>query len=402
MIDRCGDRQCKYDGLEKSPFHLFAESLPVMLQVALLLFACGLCQYMWSINTSVTYVLISLTALGVAFYVAIVIVGTSSYASPFQTPMSILLRGQWNQVRHRVATFVIHSKRVLSWTPSLLTVPLENIQVQQPEPWLKSMDLNTIRRTNTNDLWCVSWVLRSITDPEALDAAIRLAGVIRWFDDGINIEPPYGLIVSILAACFDSTGKLYPGSRDRAYYSGRAILWIHALAMCKSQEIFPFPIMEYTAPGLDPDLEHLLFVSGAQSVGSRFIRMLNIHQCTPSHSQWISNTLLHLSWANRTVLDFGFIPDCISSTDETTTPLNATLNRLLVWCIFLESPVEEEVLKIQDKSYDIWCFCSSSCSHYSSPVITWNASSTSCPKRLLRPSMALRLSANSSRTCYAT
>jgi len=57
-------------------------------------------------------------------------------------------------------------------------LPLENIQVQQSEPWLKPKDLVITRRTNTNDVRCVSWVLRHITDPEALDAAVRLPGTI--------------------------------------------------------------------------------------------------------------------------------------------------------------------------------------------------------------------------------
>ena len=82
------------------------------------------------------------------------------------------------------------------------------------------------------------------TDPEALEAAIRLAGVVRWFNDGINADPNYDLIVSTLDAGFGSTGKLYPGARDRAYYSARAMVWIHALARCKSEEFasgFPLP-----------------------------------------------------------------------------------------------------------------------------------------------------------------
>ena len=33
MIERCGDRQRKRDGLEKWPLHYFVESLPLMLQV---------------------------------------------------------------------------------------------------------------------------------------------------------------------------------------------------------------------------------------------------------------------------------------------------------------------------------------------------------------------------------
>ena len=76
MIERCGDRQRKFDGLEKWSLHLFIKSLPVILQAALFLLACGLCLRMWSINASVAWVLISLTGVGIVFYVAIVIAGT--------------------------------------------------------------------------------------------------------------------------------------------------------------------------------------------------------------------------------------------------------------------------------------------------------------------------------------
>ena len=79
MIERCGDRQRKFDGLKKWPFHLFIEGLPVMLQLAVLLLAGGLSRYMWSVNISVAYVVISFTVLGILFYIGTVAAGTSSY-----------------------------------------------------------------------------------------------------------------------------------------------------------------------------------------------------------------------------------------------------------------------------------------------------------------------------------
>jgi len=189
---------------------------------------------------------------------------------------------------------------------------------------MKPKDLAIVRRTNADDVRWVSWILRNITNPEALDAAIRLAGTIRWFDDGIYVNPPYDLVVSTFKACFDPTGKLYPVSRDRAYYSGRAMMRIHTLAMCKSEDFgntFPLPDTGYIAPGFDHDLKHL-------------------------------------TWANQTAFDYEFLLDYISRKHKTKIPLplTATLNLFLVWCIFLDSPVEEEALKIQDKSYDISSF----------------------------------------------
>jgi hypothetical protein len=92
MVERCGDRQRKFDGLERWPFRLCMESLPIMLQIALLLLVCGLSQSMWSVNTSVARVIISFTVFGVLFYIGIVAAGTSSYECPFQTPASTGLR----------------------------------------------------------------------------------------------------------------------------------------------------------------------------------------------------------------------------------------------------------------------------------------------------------------------
>ena len=227
MIERCGDRQSKCDGLEKWPLHFFVESLPMMLQVALLLLACGLCRHMWSINASVARTLITFTGLGVTFYIGVMIAGTLLYACPFQTPASTTLRGPWKKIRDWIISSIIHSKRVLSRTyqmwkrrvrslrhRSLPTIPLEDVQIQQsksaptpdnsPQPqslstldnvpqselWLKPKDLAVVCRTNTDDVRCVSWILKHITDPEALDAALPLAGEIRWFDDGVKVNPP--------------------------------------------------------------------------------------------------------------------------------------------------------------------------------------------------------------------
>ena len=370
MIERCGDRQRKCDGLKKWPLHLFVESLPVMLQVSLLLLACGLCRHMWSVNTSVACTLITLAGLGVLFYIGIVIAGMSSYACPFQTPASITLHSPWKKLRRGIVFLIVHCKRVLPWIHrmwdqcirSLLhhqplpipIIPLEKVQVQQPEQWLKPNELAVIRRMSINDVRCVSWILRNFTDPEALDAAIRLAGMIWWFEDGINAEPPYDLIVSTFHTCFDSNGKVYPGSRDRAYYSGRAIFWIRTLATCKSEEIarmFPLLVARYTAPASDHDLTNILTIHGSWSHNLRFIDLLDINPGhTPSHSQWISNVLLHHSWANQTSLDFDYIQQFIHNTNETTIPLDMMLNRLLALCICLGLPVEEEALKVQDKS----------------------------------------------------
>ena len=418
MIERCGDRQRKFNGLKRWPLHFFVESLPVMLQAALLLLACGLCRHMWSINAPVACTLISFTGVGVVFYIGIVIAGMSSYACPFQTPASIALHDPWKKVRRGIVSLIFHSKRVLSRTYgvrkrgvlSLLhrqsqpTISLEVVQVDRPAQWLSSKDFAIICRTNADDVQCVSWILGNITDPEALDAALPLAGEIRWFGCGVDVEPIYDQIVSTFLSCFDSTRTLYPGSRDRAYYSARAMLWISTLVMFHHR-VFGIhsiiPSGRYTTRAPDPDLEHLLgFIAlDRGSYGSHIEWLLRVYPgCTPLHSQWISNLLLHYSQISDIEID----PSRFSGAHEIkTTPLNAKLNRLLTWCTLLGSPDESEVLLIQNKSYGIFYFAPQ-VPHCSSPVATWNLPYVDYPKQSFRRLMEHPISEHSSRTCYAT
>ena len=437
MIERCGDRQRKCDGLHKWRFHLFVESLPVMLQVALLFLALGLCEHIRSINTTIGYILISLTMLGTLFYAAIVIAGTTSYECPFQTPASMALRSFWEKVEPSVTAALLPittARRSLyqrllrplalslrhAWDAVLarilhvlLSLPLVEVgpRPQHPSlptlqptsqehasplapfyslwknaqrkivhavpclfqavppspaqdipphfevssPWLTPTTLVALRRTNATDARCVSWILRRITDPEALDMGIGLAGTIRWFEDGLDVKPPYELIVTTLRACFNSTGKVQPGLSERAYYSAQAVLWIHVRAMCVSDEFaqrFPLPIIYHDHASLDDDLKDLLGIyRGLDTPGILAWMCAASPRVTPAHQQRTSITLLNLSWANRNVLDvLNPAAEYFLLKSWNTILLGAILNRLLTWCIFLGWPVEEEVLRIQDKS----------------------------------------------------
>ena len=295
-IERCGDRQRKFDGLERWSFRLFIEILPIILQIALILLACGLSRYIWSINMSVARLVISFTFLGLLFYIEIFIAGISSYECPFQTPISMVLRqirdsettwrllanvspgniisltrrnapkflerlsphsvaslvyATWVDARqrffstsHRAYDTIRHPLSCdfsLSHIPSYLhhtatkfghqtiilllridrafgnakhrvvqrirrfrragLLPTSTRDAHHQPPSLIShnsgglrlrvLNLEWIRRQNAADVRCVSWILRNITDPEAIDSAISLAGEIRWFCGDSNYDPPF-------------------------------------------------------------------------------------------------------------------------------------------------------------------------------------------------------------------
>ena len=91
-IERSQNRQRKLDGIIAWYFDHVMESLPLMLQVALLLLGCSLSHYLWEINITVASVVIGVTLFGIIFYIFIVAAGAASERCPYQTPGSNALR----------------------------------------------------------------------------------------------------------------------------------------------------------------------------------------------------------------------------------------------------------------------------------------------------------------------
>ena len=426
IVERCGDRQRKCDGLEKWPFHFFIESLPVILQIALLFLACGLSRYMWSINTSVARVVVSFTVLGILFYVGIVIAGTSSYECPFQTPVSITLRtllyskktrkvlgsfsplktitsfrtgfvsarkslslgvhhvrdtylSSWGilsssvrsgirgirkNIGHRVITLLRAlwnaKQRIIqgirgSEDAALLPIAAGETQDRSEGPqsrlWVSVRNQEALRKLNADNVCSVCWIIRNITDPEALDSAIRLAGTLRWFDGDAEVDPPFDVIVSVFESCFDSNRRLYPGMRARAYLSGRAILQINTRARLKSHECaskYPIPSISWGQVYVsDGDLRCVAFmlkyVGPSANTGGHTFDFLD-----GADSPWMSNLFVDLARADRTLSPVTYRLLCAA---HTTHHKAANPNLLLAWYVFLGGHVEEETFWAADKSY---------------------------------------------------
>jgi len=446
MVERCGDRQRKFDGLKRWPFRLFIESLPIILQIALLLLASGLSRYMWSVNVSVARVVISFTVFGFLFYVGVVVAGTSSYECPFQTPVSIALRYLWGSETARkwlssLSPLNVISRRLLYWKFSVSSIlsgirrMVRNINIghqiiilllqidrafgnakqrmgqgirgfgrtgllpiaistrgghRQPSaphdsPGLRVhvRNLEGIRRQNEDNVRCVCWVLRNITDPEAIDYAVRLAGAIRWFDGDPDHNPPFDLVVSTFETCFDLTGQLYPGMRDRAYFSARAILQINMRARVLSHGHAP----EYLIPPIsadpsqhnDPDFFHLIQMLKRNLNASRPTLLLpDGAKNTQTHSRWLLNSFVDLTRVG---------PNPILQSYESYLTIASTnhqdmiANILLMWCLFLGGNVEEETIWAIDKSYVTFSSFLPACSISCTPVIHWKPFSPSYLQR---------------------
>ena len=277
------------------------------------------------------------------------------------TPQLPSLRDLWEKIQCKLLLAMLRFPP----TPPLSTAP----DTPETSSWLEHETQVTLWRTNANDVRCVSWIIWNITSQEVLDLAIQLAGMILWFDEGLGVVPPYKLIISILKACFDSSGRLRPGSRDRAYYCARAALWIGIRAM-RSQggSGFPRPIIRCNSLLPDRDLQELLEICGLEDTSRILARMYHIPpDVSPEYLQWTSSALLHLSWAKRnTPGAFDMVGDLAVERYMDTIPSAAIVDRLLASCIFLGRSVDGVVLRIQDKSSVIpyfrtpsrsCCFC---------------------------------------------
>ena len=117
-IERSQNRQRKLDGIITWYFDHVMESLPLMLQIALLLLGLALSYYLWEVNITVACVVIGVTSLGVIFYIFIVIAGTAYESCPYQTPLARILRYTFHCIYlytpHRVHV-VISSLIRVSW-----------------------------------------------------------------------------------------------------------------------------------------------------------------------------------------------------------------------------------------------------------------------------------------------
>ena len=213
-------------------------------------------------------------------------------------------------------------------------------------------NLTALQRRNADNARCVCRLLWDIADPEAIDSAIRLPGDIRWFDGDFDHEPPYDLIVYTFERCFSSTQQLHPGMRDRAYFSARAILKIHAGAKLQSRELaFRYPIPTgYSSPfqHTDPDFHHIIRMlecnSGPSGPTLDFPRR---GENTPTHLLWMSNLFLDLTRVgqNPTLKSYE------SYLSAAAADLQIIVNTLVMWYTFLGGRVEDEIFWVIDKSY---------------------------------------------------
>ena len=152
IVDRGRERQTKLVGLQKWGLHLIMESLPVMLQFALLLFGAALSVYLWGLNVSVAEVVLVVTSAGLIFYSCITIAATVWRDCPFQTPLSVFLPRVPGWTRGFTALARAWLKHLLRRKVMVLPSQIKRLKVRAHLPNLLNRVFKTLGGTTSRAL----------------------------------------------------------------------------------------------------------------------------------------------------------------------------------------------------------------------------------------------------------
>ena len=165
ITDQGKERQAKFAGFQKWGVHLIMESLPVMLQLALLLFGVALAVYLWDFQFSAAGVVLVATSVGLTFYIFITLLAVIYNNCPFQTPLSILLPLWWKKFT------AFYRARWMRNTLNQIDAGITDNPntIRGPEPWRNSpLFTSPIQKDTTTSAGI--WLLENSTDSSAASA----------------------------------------------------------------------------------------------------------------------------------------------------------------------------------------------------------------------------------------
>jgi len=386
--DRSRVRERKLSGIEAWKFYLVMESLPLILQCALVLLGLALSRYLWEVNRSVSSVVIGFTSFGFLFYMLIAAASVVSFDCPFQTPVSLLIRfviglalPYWRNLRQ-------------AFGPRQQPPQLGTLGGQYNLP----LSINTVNRghepkTNTTltciapgavqppasitplfvqgtggegdrlDARCISRMFVMSTDADVVTSIMDFIPEIIWHGGIKNV--PLRRIYDILMDCFDLSGPnpvMIPRLRDMAYLSARAFAHIGLQRRCitkyEEHEQDSWKVLSANHPPLsltdyspDSDLETALFVVDmtlGYANGYPWVKT----QMTPPHREWVSHVLLYRAWhegqVSEVVMDF--VEHSMSL--QTSSDILIT-DCLLVIGLMIGIPLHVSDITVRDKRLDL-------------------------------------------------
>ena len=377
--DKSRNRQRKLDGFEKWYFHLTIESLPVMLQVALLLLGCALSKYLWMISHTVAGVIAGVTLFGVTSYVFLTLAATLYNTCPYQTPPSVLARnvidylargdGAFaNSLRSFMASFP--SIKVLRRTVRRLRAGVRRAQERSgcilgvgeetgdiplavatsPLPTRAFKDTSIDWEVRMAETRCIAWVLSSTTDIDVIYSAVRFAADASWYPRIAGALSPH-ILADHFSDCMLDV-QVVPGKLEYASSIGMALASVLSTQLtvepgnqalrglseriCKCVRCPPS-----SGPAYLLVVATLRFIGNPGDTAPMSFRDIPNNLSVPQ-KLWLSRIALQTIWRRRCVVSSPFLPSnavflaCGGSTaDDVRTPAIIKTNCLLAFAICL-------------------------------------------------------------------
>jgi len=344
--DKSRDRQRKLDGFEKWHFRIVIESLPVMLQLALLLLGWALSRYLWTISRTVAGVVIAVTLFGVTSYVSLTLAATLYYNCPYQTPPSILTRRVIKYLTHSDAAFAHSLRSLITPFPSTKnlrqhfdrlrsgvrdvlegfgctpTVPVNTehipLAVVVASPIRIFGDISINWEATRSDVRCISWVLDSSTDADVIFSTVRFAADMVWYPEIVGALSPHILAGHLFDCMLDR--QVIPGKSEHASSIGMAltsVLSTHLIVEPRNQALVDLCLRIHNHVWCTPTsgptfwlVTAILNFTARDPTSSRGLLPAThaLHHSIPHHlptihQLWLSRILLQTVWR------WSFTPD---------------------------------------------------------------------------------------------
>ena len=172
--------------------------------------------------------------------------------------------------------------------------------------------------------------------------------------------------------------------RDRAYFSGRAILRINLRARVLSQEHASkhlIPVVSSSSfKDTDSDLYHVIYTLKQNLDDPQLtLNFGGMEGTTSAHWLWVSNLFVDLSHVGpKPIMETcGYLLDAARTNHQAT-----DANILLMWYMFLGGRVEEESVWAVNKSYAVVSLSFiPTCLIFRIPAIYWNPFYLTCPHK---------------------
>ena len=342
--DRSRVRERKLDGIETWKFHIVMESLPVILQCALVLLGFALSRYLWEVNRSVSSVVIGFTSFGFLFYLLVATASVLSFDCPFQTPFSLIVRfiiglaiSYWRNLRQTFGPNgeshqpgILGARRSSPFSTNNVgrgheleasITALACVAPAAVQPW--SVDPLFIQETEAEgdrlDVRCINRMFVMSTDPDVVASIMDFIPEIIWHS-GVK-DVPLKRVYDILIDCFNFSGPtpvVIPKLRSVAYLSARAFTHIALQRRCITQYEeheqddwkalrASHPLLSPTDYGPDSDLGTVLFMVDTTLGYDTGFPWERVRMTLPHHA-WMSHVLLYRAWhegqLSEVVMDF--------------------------------------------------------------------------------------------------